>query len=412
MKNRLLLILLFIVSSIKSFSQINFEKGYFINESNQKIECLIKNMDWSNNPTDFEYKLTEDSEIKKASITNTKEFGTYNSSKYIRAQVKIDRSSDAINDLSNERNPIFQDEQLFLKVLIDGDASLFLYLDTKNSQRFFYKAKKDSEIIQLVCKQFITDAVYSNNLYRQQLYNDFKDCGISFEETGKIRYKQWELEDFFKKINKDSNSNYVNYQSKEKKDLFNLTLRPGLKLSSFSMEKEDGVFGKINFDNELSFRFGVEAECILPFNKNKWAVMVEPTFQHYESEKTIKYSRYHFDPNPYYVVKADYASLELPIGIRHYFFINDKSKVFVNAFFMFDFNFDSTIEITNPNESTFKQVHDIESDLSYGLGAGYKFKDKYGLELRYNLGRNIMANQNTWSSNYSSLDFIFGYSFF
>ena len=47
------------------FAQISFEKGYFINNANQKTNCLIKNQDWKDNPTEFEYKLDENSESIK-----------------------------------------------------------------------------------------------------------------------------------------------------------------------------------------------------------------------------------------------------------------------------------------------------------------------------------------------------------
>lgn len=93
MKRQLLLILI-IILSLNGYSQISFEKGYYIDDSNQKIYCLIKNIDWENNPTEFEFKLTGNSEPKKAIVKNVKEFGIENISKYVRGNVNIDRSSD------------------------------------------------------------------------------------------------------------------------------------------------------------------------------------------------------------------------------------------------------------------------------------------------------------------------------
>jgi hypothetical protein len=70
--------LLFLLTAILSFncySQISYEKGYYIDNMNQKTNCLIKNIDWITNPTEFEYKLSENSESKKATIKSIKEFG-------------------------------------------------------------------------------------------------------------------------------------------------------------------------------------------------------------------------------------------------------------------------------------------------------------------------------------------------
>ena len=102
--------LLFILTAILSFNcyaQIAFEKGYYINDNDLRIDCLIKNIDWKNNPTTFEYKLTEDAKVELEVLKNIKGFGFDDATKYIKAAVKIDRSSENINYLSKEKDPIF-----------------------------------------------------------------------------------------------------------------------------------------------------------------------------------------------------------------------------------------------------------------------------------------------------------------
>ena len=70
-----LTLLLFFALITRSFSQVVFEPGYFITESNERIECLIRNMDWKNNPYEIEYKLSEASSEKIEGIDNILEFG-------------------------------------------------------------------------------------------------------------------------------------------------------------------------------------------------------------------------------------------------------------------------------------------------------------------------------------------------
>lgn len=127
MKKQIFFLCLSMLLSINSFSQIIFENGYFINDSNQKIECIIKNIDWKNNPTMFEYKLSQDAITQNASIEDVREFAISGVSKYIRAKVKIDKSSDGLGEMSSERNPIYQEESLFLKVLVEGRL-LYLFI--------------------------------------------------------------------------------------------------------------------------------------------------------------------------------------------------------------------------------------------------------------------------------------------
>ncbi|MBC8882755.1 hypothetical protein H9X57_03255 [Flavobacterium piscinae] len=94
-------------------------------------------MTGKNNPTEFEFKYNENEESQIISINNAKEFVVDGKSKYIRAKVDIDRSSSITKDLSNNKLPVFKNETLFLKNIVEGKANLFLYEDN-NLVRFFF----------------------------------------------------------------------------------------------------------------------------------------------------------------------------------------------------------------------------------------------------------------------------------
>ena len=195
-----LLFLLTIILSFNCYSQISFEKGYYIDNSNQKTNCLIKNIDWKNNPTEFEYKLSENSESKKVTIKSIKEFGIDNFSKYIRSIVNIDRSSENINKLSNDRNPIFKEEELFLKVLVEGKANLYLFED--GSLRRYFFNKENTTIEQLVFKSYKTsnDKIGKNNRFKNQLWNNLKCPNFKITKVENLDYQKNDLIDFFVKI--------------------------------------------------------------------------------------------------------------------------------------------------------------------------------------------------------------------
>ncbi len=131
-------VILIAIFNINAFSQIQFEKGYFISNKNEKIECLIRNNDWKNNPTEFDFKLTKDSESQSLNISTIKEFSIPGSFKFIRAPVKIDRSTDIASLLGTDRNPKWESDTLFLKVLVEGKATLYSY-SKGNLFRFFFK---------------------------------------------------------------------------------------------------------------------------------------------------------------------------------------------------------------------------------------------------------------------------------
>lgn len=393
---KLLLCLLFIGININCYSQIVFEKGYFINNSDQKIACLIENVDWKNNPSEFEYKLSENSEIKKATITSVKEFGIYGTSKYSKYIVQLDESSDNVNKMSNTKKPLFKDKELFLKVLIEGKASLYSYVNG-NLTRYFYNTD-NSKVEQLIFKKYLTfdNKIGKNNRYKQQLWNNLKCSEFTMTKIENVDYKKNDLITFFVDYNKCGNEEFVNFEKKEKLDLFNLSIRAGLNSSSFSIKNSNASTLNTDFGNSLGFRFGVEAEYILPFNKNKWALITEPTYQNFKIEKEVNT----------YSAEVKYSSIELPIGVRHYFFLNDDSKIFINGSYIFDFPSDSYIDFDSATDL------EIESGSSLGLGIGYKYNDTYSIEVRYQTSRDLLNNYVFWGSDYNTVSIIFGYSIF
>ena len=62
----LLMLLLFSFYAINSYSQ-KYSNGYFINNSDEKTDCLIKSQGFEN-PSSISYKLSEDAPLQTASI--------------------------------------------------------------------------------------------------------------------------------------------------------------------------------------------------------------------------------------------------------------------------------------------------------------------------------------------------------
>ncbi|MGE0079319.1 MAG: outer membrane beta-barrel protein [Bacteroidales bacterium] len=404
MRKRILLAL-FMISCFESYAQVNFEKGYFIDESDHRIECLIKNIDLRDNPTEFKYKINDEDPVRMLNILTIKEFGVYDVSKFVRSTVKIDRSSDEIANLSYIRNPIFKEESLFLNVLIEGKASLYMYVDG-NFKRFFYKIE-DSDIKQLIYKQyFVGKSIAINNFYMQQLFNDLKCQSITSNYIRNVGYNKKQLQQLFVKYNECLNVDFVNYEPKQKKILINLSFRPGFNFSKLKIENPRANVNSVNLDNELSFRLGLEAEFILPFNKNKWGIIIEPTYQYYKTKKTEEA----IDITGGVVVyDIDYKSIELPLGFRHYFYFNEDSKLFANISFVFDFSKNSSVEYKRRDGLVFNSLK-VKSNPNFAFGIGYKYLDKYSMEVRYQTSREILGDD-SFKSDFRTLVVIFGYSF-
>lgn len=409
MKKQLLFFLLAILS-FNCYAQISFEKGYFIDNDNQKTTCFIKNVDWNNNPTEFEYKLSENDTPKNATIPTVKEFGFDTASKYIRATVNIDRSSLDINKLSREKNPIFKEEVLFLKVLIEGKASLYQYLDD-GLTRYFYTVEK-SDIEQLVFKKYLIpiDQIAENNKYKQQLLNSLKCPDFNMGKFENLKYDKKKLIKIFTEYNLCNNSKLSFAEPIVKRDFFNLTIRPRINNSSLTITNSGfNEKDKIDFGSKTGFGFGLEAEVILPINKNKWTIFIEPTYQSFKAETTNKNVSAIFGGE--FNSKIDYRSIEIPAGLRHYFNLNKYSTVFINVAYVFNLNPNSSVEFSSPYSINNGKIP-LDTTGNFAFGIGYKLNDKFGIEMRYQTKRELFMQSLIWSSDYKTFSMILGYTLF
>ena len=382
---------------LNALAQITFEKGFFIDNHDTKVECLIKNMDWKNNPNHFEYKLFQEGESKTINISSIKEFGIDNFSKYVSRVVKIDRSSDEYDSLSYERKPGWSAERLLLKVLVEGKASLYFY-QNGNLVRFFYSVN-ESSVQQLVYKKYFIEStsVGVNSDFRQQLWMEVRCGQVSRNPVRNISYAGNDLVRYFNKYNECIGGSSVSFSSRKSGHFLNLRIKPGFDITSYySYIQLPSTFQRLDFDTKINFRFGLETEFILPSNKNKWAIVFEPTFQYFVATSS--------SISPLGILSISYHSIEIPMGARHYFFLSETTKIFLNGFLVYDFPLNTQIAF----DSGFPLAS--ENNVSFALGGGWSYR-KITAELRYYTPRKIV-NWSAFPSDYHKLSFILGYKIF
>jgi len=406
MQNKFILLVGILLLSLTSFSQIEFEPGYLIDNNNQRIDCLIKNQDWKNNPNKIRYKTSENDEPEIASIEEIKEFGLNNQSKYIRAIVDIDRSSDELSKLTKERNPVFETETLFLKVLLEGESTLYSYTEG-NLHRFFFNSK-EGKIEQLVYKRYMGEAIdlKSNKLFRQQLYLAFANQGISADQTERLKYEQHDLIRFFERLQDNQAEGLTNYIAKEKRDPFNLRFTVAANNSSFPIENSSDNSLNVDFGSKINCSIGLEAEFVLPFNKGKWAFIVAPEFRQLKSEKTVETSSVSQGEMNAVV---DYKSIDLPVGVRYYFYLAPTSRIFLQTAYTPNFALSSKITLKRADGTVFNEL-DITTtnNMSYSIGYNYK---RINIELNYGK-RNMLSDYITWQSELKNLSLKLAYQLF
>jgi hypothetical protein len=404
----------FLFSSVIAFSQTIFENGYFIGNDNHKTDCLIKNIDWKNNPTEFIYKTSADSNELKNSITEVKEFYIQNKSKFIRNEVEIDTSSESSNDISYTKEPLMKRKTVFLKVLVEGINTLYIY-EGEYSNRFFFSTKT-LPVQQLIFKKYHnpddkdqtnTSDISYNNKYKQQLMS-YVNCNIGDEKKIKsLSYTRNDLIKYFLYINSclgDTSSNEI---SKSKKGEFNFRPLIGINNSSIKLGISSGnLKGNYDLGNKISATFGFELELVLPYYNNNWSVVIEPSYTMYKGTYTIVKPIF---INGLYNTTTTYKYIQLPLIIRRYLHINDNSKIILNGGINYSISSKSS-KIDIEDRGTYDTFDG--NKLNYLIGVGYLYK-KYLIELRQYT--NIDLNNSISSKDsyiYKNLSLLIKYQLF
>ncbi|MHC0439164.1 tRNA modification GTPase [Flavobacterium sp. 3-210] len=417
MKKILLFTLLIYCSFINA--QISFEKGYFISNEGKRTECFIKNLDWKNNPTNFKYKIDpNEKDFQTESITNIQEFGIINETTFKRFKINIDRSSNELKKMLTHKNPVWSNETIFLKVIATGDATLYSYSD-ESITRYFYETKA-TPTEQLINVKFIqadnnegSEKVIESNEYKNQLFKNVKSENITENDIAKLTYKKSDLIKYFNKYNNTTNSSVA--QKTEEKitaGAFHIKITPGVSFASLSVNNTANNNFNLKFNSKTILKIGFEAEYILPYNKNKWSVFTNPVYQKYDTEKTYQVpTGFVSMPDVTYKANVNYSTVQIPVGLRHYMFINQNSKIFINAAYVVDLGAKATItytEVATNNTTEFKS----DTGANFAFGLGYNFKNKFSGELRLNTKKQLMRDYNNYSTNYNSIDFILAYTIF
>lgn len=397
--------------------QANFENGYFIDDSGERTDCLIKNIDWASTPSQIEYKLTENSPVLTINFNEMKLFQILDSPHYYKKEVvSVDRNI-------NKKQIEPKSETVVMKVLIDGSATLLTDFS------IFYYQQNNSLVKQLVYKEYFEDPDFrKDNWFRTELSKTLT-CGNNADRIKNLTYDKRNLEKFFINYNECAGTPYINYSNYNKtKVKFNVKALAGVEFYNTFSTNIDFVTGSTQkfidhkFKPEPTIAVGAELEAILPFFNGNWSVILTPVYKSFKSTATDTYDEQfptaytQFTPSLGDVVKYHthditlkteyrYSFLELPAGIRRYVYLNKNSKIFADASAGIMLNVGKKQEKfefqeANPNPNKFhidlgSNVYSFKKSPFIKIGAGYMFKDRYSVAANYYGSKKIHNSKGT-----------------
>ncbi len=374
--NKLLLAFLALVSFV-SYSQNQWQPGYYETTTGYRTDGLIFNKDWNNNPTDFLFKQNETSPQIQFTIDQVSEFSINGVSKFVRKTVQIERSSSKSTYIQKEKTPFFKEETLFLRVLVEGKNTLYAFNDS-GIEKFFYSVE-DGPVTQLIEIRYIgpnTVTEMMNSQFRNQLWNAVKCDETQLKDVENLKYTVSSLSSYFVEVNSCENPDGVTFKQVQKKGSLNLKAFAGISMANISFEGRTSVYG---FDaSGIMPAMGLELEYILPTNNSKWAVILETNYNMFKSEEKVGGNR---------TVDIKYNSFQVPIGMRHYVFLNENNKLFFSGVFAVNIIMNSEFDYSN---STADIIPD-SPHYNFGLGAGYDI-GRFSTEIRYYTKLDIVQN--------------------
>ncbi|MFK8103256.1 MAG: hypothetical protein AB8G15_12050 [Saprospiraceae bacterium] len=418
MKNTLLLLLLtFYITN--SFAQQNFEKGYYLDNEGNRIEGLIKQENWVNNPSQFYFTIADTIPATTIKITDAQEFGIVNQLKYQRftlaADVKIKNQANL--DFKKSLDPKVQ--TLFLRVILVGEATLFIY--EKDAAEYFFYSLKEAIPEQLVYKRYAptVDQIKTNNQYRQQIWNNLTCTAWSPVKLTKLKYKQSDLVKIFTQYNQRCGNGGIFTYVKKPRKAFRLSLRPRWNSGFLSIERQkqsEVIVDRIKQSSKPAVQLGLELEYVLSINQERWSIFIEPTYVSYEGTLTGKVIfPVDFLGRTYFIIRdgkyiSTYRVLELPIGFRYHLPIKDKFKLFVNAAYAFEIPFEQKV-VSELKGGIGSADLELNSEHITYFGGGINYNHKFSLEFRYGLKRELVNKRGTWKTYFNSFSIIAGYNF-
>ncbi|MGE5423870.1 MAG: hypothetical protein ACM3N9_00820 [Syntrophothermus sp.] len=398
---QIFILLLVAGSSLFLGAQTKFEKGYFIGNDGNRVECLIRNVSWRYNPSDFTYQVNDTAQPKTLSTGDVLEFGLDGGNRFISREVMADLSSDDESNLDNKKDPAWMKVHYFLSILVEGKANLYKYVSPAMT-RFFY-SKEDLPLQQLVYKKYRPyddkDFIGTNLFFRQQLWNNANNGKLTVKQLEQVNYEERDLVTFFTAYNLENGGNNKLITKKRDKVGFHLDIDPGVSFSNVTVQATSTGFIDENspdwvFDTKAGFRIGINFEIVIPYTNRKVIWMFEPNYKYYYGNCA--------GTNIPIPMVANINLIEIPTGVRYYAFLNKNLSVFGNVLVTLPF-----MTFAPGSDVNFKDYPEAGYHPRGGLsvGGGVMWK-RFGAECRYNLRRKSVSH---YEGNLSSYDLLSKY---
>lgn len=403
--------LLFLNTSL--LAQKDFLPGQITKANGETIDVLVKMTGWKNNPYSIQYKLENEDKITLSTAEDIAAFEVFNKAKYISAKVAFDRSSDLLEQLSYVKEPLWENESLFMKVLLESELSLFLH-KTNNTTRFYYQNGQSNPLEPLVYKKYqVNQRIKHNRSYRKQIQDNFT-CGYDIDGLRTLQYKIKDLVKTFVSINECTGNEVNIIQSEKLKGSTIWAFQTGFKFISGSMTRNSSATlvttqsaSTSDIESKTSLVIGFEGEYMLPRSINKWSLFFGASYSGFNTEGRLDGV---FSPNSPQsggpqTWDGMVHSITSNIGFRRHLHVNDNLRFLLSLAWApgFRINLSSGMDVNGINPV-------VSEGSNFNAGFGIQ-KGLTTLETKYHTRRRVLKDSDLYDLNYQGFSILLSFKF-
>ncbi|MHA3788014.1 hypothetical protein ACX0HA_07375 [Flavobacterium hauense] len=379
-------------------------EGYYITESGKKVNGFFKYGDFFETAS-LKFKQSRSGEFAVLP-QGVVEYGAVDEKLiFEKHKVKIDFSGNN----SNDKDPQWSTQEVFLNVLLKGKATLYSYTSNYKTVFFFSVESAQEQIDQLVYKQYILEdgTVAENKMFRQQLFNAVKCDGEQISDFTDIAYAQNKLIEVFQKYNKCKGVKSKVYGVK--KSNFRYSAFAGIHSLNVGI---DSAVPPVSDQTNVNYTFGGEIAYVFPSEGPSLFFRIE--YESLNSENVDSYDKvYNVFESSY---KLSGSAFNFIFGPRYNFQITNKHSLYVDAGFCFsapvaDIKRTTLIHPVNgtPYNGEYSSF-DLTPAFGLNFGIGYNF-GRYGVAARYVTKRDFLDDTlSSFKTEISRLGLIVSYT--
>lgn len=325
-------------------AQADYQPGYIVSAQGDTLRGSIDYRNWLRNPNAITFRSAGQGEGHTYKPLEIRALGVAGDV-YESAIVQVDLSPIIVGELSETPEPQLETDTTFIRVLVSGEKSLYVYHTTNqrgNTEQYYIRNNGKWEL--LIYKKYIRkrtvasinevtkDFVATNNRYISQLAFYLRECPTIQKKMRSLRYRGANLERLFQAYYQCTTTTPAYEQKPEKRPL-EFGILAGAAQSSINFNVV-GAFpatpvARTEFPSSVSFTGGVFLDIVRLRNNRKWSFNNELVYSSFAFDGTY-YSQRTATSATYYRTKLEYSYIKLNTMIRFKYPIG-KAYLFANA---------------------------------------------------------------------------------